>query len=68
MCTIGDKEGCLTAFRKTYEKTVGIGNRIDLVLQQIRVAMFYTDHQLVQQNMARVKELMEQVSVVLRLR
>jgi len=28
---IGDKEAAVTAFRNTYEKTVGIGYRIDLV-------------------------------------
>ncbi len=61
LCEIGEKDGALSAFQHTYDKTVGIGNRIDVVLQLIRVGMFYNDHPLVQTNMAKVKELMEQV-------
>jgi len=60
LCQIGDKEGSLTAFRKTFEKTVGVGRKIDLVLQQIRVGLFYMDHQLISTNLTKAKSLIEQ--------
>jgi len=60
LCQIGDKENSLTAFRKTFEKTVGVGRKIDLVLQQVRVGLFYMDHQLVSANLAKAKNLIEQ--------
>ena len=31
-------------FRKTMEKTVGLGNRMDLVFHNIRLGLFYMDH------------------------
>jgi len=60
LCQIGDKENSLTAFRKTFEKTVGVGRKIDLVLQQIRVGLFYMDHQLISVNLTKAKNLIEQ--------
>jgi len=60
LCQIGDKDNSLTAFRKTFEKTVGVGRKIDLVLQQIRVGLFYMDHQLISDNLVKAKDLIEQ--------
>lgn len=47
---------------KACDKTVGMGNRIDLVLQLIRVGFFYNDYELIRTNMTKVKELMDEVS------
>ena len=37
----------MTAIRKTIEKTVGLGNRMDMVFLLIRLGLFYMDHDLV---------------------
>ncbi len=42
---IGDKKNALEAIRKTNEKTVGLGNRMDLVFLQIRIGLFFMDHE-----------------------
>lgn len=60
LCQIGNKEAAVTAFRQTYEKTVGIGYRIDLVFNLIRLGLFFMDHQLITSNISKAKELMEQ--------
>lgn len=62
LCRIGDKEGAISALKQTYEKTVGVGKRIDLVFFQIRIGLFYTDHQLISSNLLKAKDLMEQVN------
>jgi 26S proteasome regulatory subunit N7 len=59
-CQIGDKAEALKAFRITYEKTVGIGYRIDLVFNLIRLGLFFSDHKLINANIAKAKDLMEQ--------
>ena len=43
LCRIGDKEAAETAFRVTTEKTVSLGQRLDIVLNLIRLGMFYSD-------------------------
>lgn len=35
LCRIGDKEGALSAFRKTYEKTVSLGHRLDIIFHNM---------------------------------
>lgn len=60
LCEIGDKEAAVTAFRHTNEKTVGMGNRIDLVFYQIRLGLFFLDNHLVSTNLAKAHTLMEQ--------
>ncbi|CAG0882437.1 unnamed protein product [Darwinula stevensoni] len=57
---IGDKEAALTAFRKTYEKTVSLGHRLDLTFHQIRIGLFYLDHDLVTRNIEKAKSLIEE--------
>jgi 26S proteasome regulatory subunit N7 len=57
---IGDKEPAVEAFRTTYEKTVGIGNRIDLIFNLIRLGLFFLDHKLINENIDKARELMEQ--------
>uniref|UniRef100_A0A914N6R3 26S proteasome regulatory subunit Rpn7 N-terminal domain-containing protein n=1 Tax=Meloidogyne incognita TaxID=6306 RepID=A0A914N6R3_MELIC len=59
LCQIGDKENSVAAFNKTFEKTVGVGYRIDLVFNLIRIGLFFMDHQLITENIEKAKELME---------
>lgn len=59
-CQIGDKENVCKTFTSTYDKTVGMGYRIDLVFNMIRVGLFFLDHSLINQHITKAKELMEQ--------
>lgn len=54
-CLIGDKENALSAFRKTYEKTVSLGHRLDILFQIIRIGLFYLDHKLISTNIEKSK-------------
>jgi len=57
---IGDKEATVEAVRKTAEKTVGLGNKMDLVFLNIRVGLFFTDHELIKANIAKAKQMLEE--------
>lgn len=57
---IGDKENTMSAFRKTYDKTVSLGHRLDLLFHIIRIGLFYLDHKLISINIEKAKELIEE--------
>jgi len=44
ICHLSDKDAAIEAIRKTMEKTVGLGNRMDLIFHNIRLGLFYTDY------------------------
>lgn len=46
----------MEALEKALEKTAGLGARIDLVLAMLRMGLFYSDHVLVMDNIARATE------------
>jgi len=58
--SIGDKEAAVEAVRLTAEKTVGLGNRMDLVFLNIRLGLFFTDHSLIKANIAKAKQMLEE--------
>jgi 26S proteasome regulatory subunit N7 len=60
LCRIGDKEGALSSFRKTYDKTVSLGHRLDIVFHLIRIGLFYLDHDLITRNIEKAKSLIEE--------
>ncbi|XP_043564204.1 26S proteasome non-ATPase regulatory subunit 6 isoform X2 [Chiloscyllium punctatum] len=60
LCRIGDKEGALTAFRKTYDKTVALGHRLDIVFYLLRIGLFYMDNDLITRNIEKAKSLIEE--------
>ncbi|XP_055905834.1 26S proteasome non-ATPase regulatory subunit 6 [Eupeodes corollae] len=60
LCRIGDKAGAESAFRKTYEKTVSLGHRLDIVFHLIRLGLFYLDHDLITRNIDKAKYLIEE--------
>lgn len=49
-----------TQFRVTSEKTVALGQRIDIVLALIRIGFFYNDKDLVHRNILKGKTLIEE--------
>lgn len=60
LCSIGDKEECLSQFRKTQEKTVTLGYRLDLVFHLIRIGLFYMDHDLITRNLEKAQSLIDE--------
>lgn len=60
LCRIGDKTAAETAFRKTYEKTVSLGHRLDIIFHLIRLGLFYLDHDLITRNIDKAKYLIEE--------
>ncbi|GBN53468.1 26S proteasome non-ATPase regulatory subunit 6 [Araneus ventricosus] len=57
---IGSKEAALSVFRKTQEKTVSLGHRLDLLFHIIRIGLFYIDHDLITRNIDKAKSLIEE--------
>lgn len=57
---IGERVGALTALRKTYEKTVSLGQRLDLLFHTIRLGIFYMDHDLISRNVDKAKTLIDE--------
>lgn len=49
------QEGALTAFRKTYDKTVALGHRLDIVFYLLRIGLFYMDNDLITRNIEKAK-------------
>ncbi|XP_026473130.1 26S proteasome non-ATPase regulatory subunit 6 [Ctenocephalides felis] len=60
LCRIGDKAGAIAAFRQTYDKTVSLGHRLDIVFHNIRIGLFYLDHDLITRNIEKAKSLIEE--------
>ena len=60
LCTIADREQALTWLRKTYEKTVTLGHRLDLIFYQLRLGLFYMDQDLVERNLEKAKTLVDE--------
>jgi len=58
--TIGDKKAAIESVRKTAEKTVGLGNRMDLVFLNIRIGLFFMDHEIIKSNIDKAKEMLEE--------
>ncbi|KAK7101534.1 26S proteasome non-ATPase regulatory subunit 6-like [Littorina saxatilis] len=57
---IGDKAEALTQFRKTYDKTVALGYRLDVVFHLIRLGLFYMDHDLINKNLEKAQTLIDE--------
>lgn len=49
------QEEAIKAFSKTYDKTVSLGQRLDLVFHNIRLGLFYLDHSLITRNLEKAK-------------
>jgi len=60
LAEIGDKERSLTAFRLTSEKTVALGQRLDIIFTLIRIGFFWNDHEILIRNIEKAKTLVEE--------
>lgn len=52
---IGDKENAVNTFRQTYDKTVSLGHRLDIIFHLIRLGLFFMDHDLITRNIDKAK-------------
>jgi 26S proteasome regulatory subunit N7 len=57
---IGDRDNAVTAYRITSEKTVAIGQRLDVVFAQIRLGFFFADEDMISRNISKAKSMIEQ--------
>ena len=57
---IGAKEEAVTQFRKTNEKTVTTGYKLDMIFHQLRLGLFYMDHDLIKRNLEKAQSLVEE--------
>ncbi|CAD7946064.1 unnamed protein product [Amoebophrya sp. A25] len=53
---IGDMTAALEAYSKAFEKTVGIGGRMDNILSSLRIALFFSDVDKIKEYLAKGKE------------
>jgi len=60
LCRIGDKDKAVSAYRETAEKTVGLGQKLDLVFSVIRLGFFWNDDDLIERNIEKAKGMIEQ--------
>ncbi|KLO09707.1 proteasome 26S subunit [Schizopora paradoxa] len=56
---IGDKERAIAAQELAFEKTAGVGSKIDISLTLIRLGFFFGDHALITSNITRAEGLIE---------
>lgn len=56
---IFDREKAVEAYEKTFKATIGVGQKIDLVLALIRLGLTSMDYKFVATNIARAKDLVE---------
>merc|ERR1719378_1713742 len=52
---IGDKDAAIQAYQDAFEKTVGVGGKLDNILTIIRIAFFFDDKELGKKEIDRAK-------------
>lgn len=57
---IGDKDNAIDAFRETYEKTLSLGNKLDIIFHLIRIGFFFMDHELISRSIEEANTLIDE--------
>jgi 26S proteasome regulatory subunit N7 len=52
---IGDKEAAIEAYKVAFDKTVGVGGKMDIILTNVRIALFFDDKELAKKEIERAK-------------
>merc|ERR1712228_280254 len=52
---IGDKDNAIEGYKVAFEKTVGVGGKLDNILTVIRIAFFFDDKELAKKEIDRAK-------------
>lgn len=60
LAKIADKERALSAYRIAFEKAVGVGARLDVVFSQLRIGLFFSDHDLINRNVEKARDLVNE--------
>jgi 26S proteasome regulatory subunit N7 len=60
LARIGDKDAAVEAVRMTNTKTVGLGNRMDLVFLNIRIGLFFMDHEIIKANIDKARTMLDE--------
>lgn len=60
LCQIGNKDKSIFAYRQTSEKTVALGQRLDIVFCLIRIGFFWSDYDLISRNIEKARSLLEE--------
>lgn len=58
--SIGAKDLALAQFRKTGERTLTLGYRLDMVFHEIRIGLFYMDHDLIKRSLEKAQTLIDE--------
>ncbi|KAL8275629.1 hypothetical protein Esti_000580 [Eimeria stiedai] len=58
-CRIGDVPAAVEAYNVAYQKTVGIGSRLDITLTLLRIGFVYNDRDLLKKSLQTAKEEIE---------
>jgi len=53
---IGEKASTIETFDKVFGKSVGMGNKLDVILHLIRIGMFFSDAKLITSNIEKAKK------------
>jgi 26S proteasome regulatory subunit N7 len=53
-----DKDSAVSAYRETLEKSIGLGEKLDIIFTLIRIGLFWRDESLILRNIEKAKELM----------
>ncbi|XP_049848159.1 26S proteasome non-ATPase regulatory subunit 6-like [Schistocerca gregaria] len=61
-CLIGAKEQAIAAYASTAEKTVALGQRLDITFTLVRLGFFFDDYDLVNRSIRKAHSLMEEGS------
>jgi len=56
---IGDKDKAVAQYLVTLEKTVGSGQKLDIVFTLIRIGLFWKDHDLIVKNLEKAKAMVD---------
>lgn len=57
---IGDRDSAISCYRTTSEKTVAIGQKLDIVFAQIRIGFFFEDEDIISRNIVKAKSMIQQ--------
>ena len=60
LTVIGEKKLAEECTAATLEKTVGVGNRMDMIFNNIRIGLFFMDHKLIKENIEKAQVMLEQ--------
>ncbi|PRP84591.1 hypothetical protein PROFUN_09264 [Planoprotostelium fungivorum] len=59
---IGEKEKAISQYKLTLEKTIGFGQKLDIVFNMFRIGLFWNDHTLIKRHLDQAKSMIEQGS------